>query len=304
MADDPTVPCVAGFLKHGPRDLLDEPELARVPDGVDLVDGHVHLFPPAVFGALWSWFDAHGWAIRYRLQAEEVSSFLAARGVRRFVALTYAHKPGMATFLNQFLLEIASRHPEIAPLAAVMPGEPGAKEIVRDALHRGARGVKLHCHVQRMPADDPRMMEVYEACDDAGGVVLVHAGREPNLAGYGLDTRALCGADQMERVLQRFPRLRVVVPHLGADEWDAYAALLDRHENLYLDTTMAIADYFQGGPPRSLFPGKASRLLYGTDFPNLPYAWSRELSRALTEPLTEEERHALFVGNAERLFFA
>jgi predicted TIM-barrel fold metal-dependent hydrolase len=46
----------------------------------------------------------------------------------------------------------------------------------------------------------------------------------------------------------------------------------------------------------------ADRLLYGTDFPNLPYAWDRELSRLAALPLSAAQRERLFWGNAERLF--
>lgn len=296
-------PCAAGFHTHiPPEELAGEPEAPAVPAGLEVVDAHVHLFPPGIFHALWRWFDQYGWNVRYRLQAEEVVAFLKARGVSRFCALHYAHKPGLARVLNPFVTEIARAHPEVIPLGTVMPGEPDAAEIVREAFRLGARGIKLHCHVQRMGADDPRLDEIYAACADAGMPVLIHAGREPNLAGYGLDTHALCGADQVDRALARHPRLTMVVPHLGADEFVAYAALLDRHERLYLDTTMVVADYFGQAPPEDLFPARADRLLYGTDFPNIPYAWSRELGKILERKLPPEKQHALLAGNALALF--
>ncbi|MHB1847006.1 MAG: amidohydrolase family protein, partial [Deltaproteobacteria bacterium] len=119
---------------------------------------------------------------------------------------------------------------------------------------------------------------------------------------YGIDTRALCAADQIDRVLRRHPDLELVVPHLGADEFQAYGALLDRHEHLWLDTTMAIAGYFSQAPPADLFPGRAQRLLYGTDFPNVPYAWDRELRRIATAGLAESELRALLWDNAMALF--
>jgi uncharacterized protein len=45
-------------------------------------------------------------------------------------------------------------------------------------------------------------------------------------------------------VLRDHPRLRLCVPHLGADEFGAYERLVTRYDNLWLDTTMAVADYF------------------------------------------------------------
>ena len=286
-----------------PRGGLDDAEGQRVPDGVEVIDAHVHLFPPGMFDAIWRWFDAHAWPVRYRLHSEEVIAFLQARGVSRFCALHYAHKPGLSAMLNRYVAELAAAHRDVViPLGTVLPGEPGAEEVLREALGPlGLRGIKLHCHVQRMGADDPRIDVVYAHCQDAGVPVVIHSGREPSSPAYGVDTRALCAVQQVERVLQRYPRLTLVVPHLGADEFDGYLDLLDRYENLWLDTTMAIAGYFPGEVPPGLFPGRAARLLYGTDFPNLPYAWDRELRR-LMDVVPEAQRGAVLAGNARRLF--
>ncbi len=301
---DEVDPCLASapFLTNPDR-WFDEPEGARVPDGMRVIDAHVHLFPAGVFEAIWRWFDAHGWRVRYRLHAERVVEFLTSRGVERLCALAYSHKPGLSTVLNDFMHEVARAHPQVMALGTVLPGEPDAEAIVRRALGPlGLRGLKLHCHVQRMAADDPRIDPVYALCQDMGRPVLIHSGREPSMAAYGVNTRELCAASQIERVLRRYPRLTLVVPHLGADEYDDYEALLGRYENLYLDTTMTVGHYFEVGPPRSLFPGFAGRLLYGSDFPNLPYAWDRELRAIAALDLPDADRHALLAGNALRLF--
>jgi predicted TIM-barrel fold metal-dependent hydrolase len=78
--------------------------------------------------------------------------------------------------------------------------------------------------------------------------------------------------------------------------------MLDEFEHLYLDTTMAIASYFPGGPNAEMLRRRPDRILYGTDFPNLPYEWSRELEvvRALRLPPADEAR--VLGGNAARLF--
>ncbi len=275
----------------------------RVPAGLRLFDAHVHLFPDRVFDAIYRWFDAHAWAIRYRLRSEQIVEFLVGRGVERFCALHYAHKPGMAQVLNRYVAEAARAHRAIVPLGTVLPGEPDARAILREALGPlGLRGIKLHCHVQRIAADDPRLDEVYAACAEAGRPVVIHAGREPSFPAYGVDVRALCGAARIERVLERHPRVTLVVPHLGCDEFAEFEALLGRFENLWLDTSMAVGGDFPQAVPPSLFPGHVDRLLYGTDFPTNPGAWDRELKVLLAAPLDERQRRSLFFENAERLF--
>ena len=281
-----------------------EVEGERVPAGIDVVDAHVHLFPAGVFEAIWRWFDAHAWNIRYRLHTEQVVEFLLQKGIKRFCALHYAHKEGMARSLNRYVAEVARAHREIIPLGTVMPGEPDARAIVREALGPlGLRGIKLHCHVQSIAADDPRLDDVYEVCADVGRPVVIHAGRQPAFAAYKVDVRTICNVDRVERVLQRHPKLKLVVPHLGVDEYEGYESLLDRYENLWLDTTGVIGSAMGLlQPPASLFPGKATRLLYGTDFPNIPYVWDRELKGALAAGMSPEVQRAFFAGNALRLF--
>jgi len=279
------------------------PEGARVPEGVRVFDAHVHVFPERLFEAIWRWFGQHGWPIRYRLHAEQVIEFLSSRGVERMTALLYAHKPGMARELNRFVAEIAKAHACVIPFGTVMPGEPDAGAIVREALGTlGLRGIKLHCHVQRLSPDDARLDEVYRACEELGRPVLIHAGREPSSPAYGIDTRALCAAPQIECVLRRFPRLKLVVPHLGADEYAEYAALLGQYENLWMDTTMIVAGYLPGPVPTDLVVRHADRLMYGTDFPNIPYAWDRELHRLLALPLDARAQRKLFWDNASALY--
>src|SRR5262249_7923077 len=150
-----------------------------------------------------------------------------------------------------------------------LPGEPDAAAVVDEALGPlGLRGLKLHCHVQAIAPDDPRLDVLYERATSAGLPVVVHSGRAPTCNGYRIDPKALCSVEATRRVLRRHPRLKMVIPHLGADEIDEHFALLAEYEHLYLDTTMALADYFTPAPLPMLLEKHSRRLLYGTDFPN------------------------------------
>src|SRR6185369_11232995 len=84
-----------------PRPALHDAEGASIPAGLPaVVDAHVHLFPDNLFAAIWRWFGAHGWPIRYELNSPAVVDFLLSRGVSRIVALAYSHTPGLARILN------------------------------------------------------------------------------------------------------------------------------------------------------------------------------------------------------------
>lgn len=282
---------------------LDDEEGPRVhPDLPFVVDAHVHLFADRLFEAIWRWFGMHGWPIRYKLHAPEVLDFLFSRGVGHVVALHYAHKPGMARAMNTFLAEVARASPRVTAVATVFPGEPGARQILEEGFALGLKGVKLHCHVQSFAPDEEPLHEIYSTCEDHDLPLVIHAGREPRSAAYKVDPHLLCSAERMERVLRDHPKLRVVVPHLGADEFDEYERLLERHDHLWLDTTMMMADYFPDVDPTRMVHARPDRIMYGTDFPNLPYSWDRELRRLARAGVRDATLPALLGGTARALF--
>lgn len=288
---------------HLPMPALGDPEGDRVPEGLDIIDAHVHLFPPRVYEAIWRWFETHAWPIRYRLYAEETVEFLLSRGIRRIVGLHYAHVPDMAPTLNRYAAELARAHPEVWALGTVLPGEPDAERIVREALGPlELRGIKLHCHVQRFAPDEPALDPIYRVCAEAGRPVIIHAGNEPASPAYGVDVRAICKSTSIRAVLERHPDLTLIVPHLGADEIEAYGDLLAEFEGLWLDTTMMLAGYFPQTPSAEFMHRWADRMLYGSDFPNLPYAWDREIRGLLEFGLPAPSRDRVLHANAERLF--
>jgi predicted TIM-barrel fold metal-dependent hydrolase len=126
--------------------------------------------------------------------------------------------------------------------------------------------------VQGVAIDDPRTIEVLRECELLGVPAVVHAGREPRTEGYPADPYAICGAARVETALRTLPKLKLVIPHLGLDEIDAHYALLEQHENLFLDTAMACAEYFdQTSIDWTALARRADRIMFGTDFPITPF---------------------------------
>lgn len=275
-----------------------------IPGGVGyVIDAHVHLFPDAVFSALWKWFDTHAWPVRYRMDAGALIDFLFQRKVGHVVALQYAHKPGIAARLNGFMAELCQCYPgRLTGLAAVFPGEPGAADILRQAFDAGLSGVKLHAHVQCFDINGSEMEEIYRVCSHAGKPMVIHAGREPKSPAYACDPYEICGVEKIKKVLDAYPDLRLCVPHLGADEFEQYARLIESSDRLWLDTAMAVTDYLPMENPVALWQMRKDRVMYGSDFPNIPYAWDRELKELAAADLSDDFRDRLFWKNARDFF--
>ena len=217
------------------------------------------------------------------------------------MALQYAHKPGMSRTMNRWMADVVAEHSQVTGLATALPGEPAAEGILNAAFDAGLEGVKVHCHVQAVPPDSDAMTPIYDACVARDKPLVMHAGREPASSAYPIHPHKICSADRVEAVLKGWPDLRLCIPHLGADELDAYLDLLERYDNLWLDTTMVVADYFPLDDPHRLVRARPERIMYGTDFPNIPYAWDREVLRLAAHH--DEETLDAVLGETARRFY-
>jgi len=290
-------------LLETPLPALDDREDDHIPENLPaVIDAHVHLFPDKLLASIWQWFEKFGWPIRYRLGSPQVIEFLLSRGVNRIVGLHYAHRPGVARELNAYMVKLCQRFPQLTGMATVYPGEEKARQILTEAFDTGLSGVKLHCHVQCFEMLGPAMHEIYLLCQELDKPLIMHVGREPKSPAYPCDPYALCSADKLEQVIKTHPGLRVCVPHLGADEFDTYHRLLDSYDNLWLDTTMTLADYLPFDNVPDLATMRADRLIFGSDFPNLPYAWDRELQRIARLNLDRERLLKLLSQNAVEFY--
>jgi hypothetical protein len=283
---------------------INDEEGKWVPQGFPpVVDAHVHIFPSHIFSAIWAWFDENAWPIRYRLNSSDVLAHPLSHGVRHVVALQYAHKPGISRVLNQHMVDTCREFPgKVTGLAAVFPGEEDAEGILKEAFSQGLKGVKLHAHVQCFDMNSPEMDVLYDVCQREQKPMVMHVGREPKSAAYRCDPYEICSADKLERVLRNFPELKVCVPHLGFDETGAYRNLIEKYDTLWLDTTMMLADYFPVREPFDLNTYRADRVMYGSDFPNLPYAWDRELKGLRDSGFSQEKLERILKKSAVHFF--
>jgi hypothetical protein len=106
----------------------------------------------------------------------------------------------------------------------------------------------------------------------------------------------------LENVLKDFPDLKVCVPHLGFDETSAYRKMTEKYGNLWLDTTMVITQYFKIKEKPDLCRYRADRVMYGSDFPNIPYAWDRELKELRAIKISSVGMEKILHGNAVDFF--
>ena len=265
----------------------------------------MHFLPPNIQRRVWEQFDTAGpkigreWPIRYRQSVQDRVALLRDLGVRRFSALPYAHRPGVATYLNDWARRFATDVPESLWSATFYP-EPEAAAYVGELVDAGVEVFKIHVQVGAFGLDDPLLDDVWGRLESSGTPIVVHAGSGPV-------PNAFTGPAPLERVLHRWPRLAVVVAHLGAPEYVEFLELAERFERVHLDTTMAFTDFFeQLAPyPSALLPRLADlgdKVLLGSDFPTIPYPYLHQLESLERLGLGEHWLRAVCWDNGARLF--
>jgi predicted TIM-barrel fold metal-dependent hydrolase len=270
-----------------------------------LVDVHVHFLPARVQAKVWRFFqdaEAHygtHWPIAYALPDDERLAILERLGVRAFPTLPYPHKAGMAAWLNDWSADFAAAHPRVLHSATFYP-EAEAPAYVAEALARGARVFKVHVQVGEFDPRHPLLDPVWARLEREGTPVVIHCGSGP-LAGEHT------GPAPMRDLLDRHPRLRLVIAHLGMPEYRGFLALAERFERVHLDTTMFATDFTERLMPfdRADLPRLAAlrdRILLGSDFPSIPYPYAHQLAALHRLGLGEEWLRAVLWENGARLF--
>jgi predicted TIM-barrel fold metal-dependent hydrolase len=285
-------------LPAPPVDDGDIPRFLAELDVPGIVDVHVHFLPERMLEKVWAYFDDAGrhygtaWPIHYRLPEAERVATLHRLGVRTFAPLAYPHKPGMARWLTEWITEFAARTPGAVPTATLFP-EPDVADYLGAAVAAGARMVKVHVQVGGFDPRDELLRPAWGLLAEAGVPAVVHCGNGP-LPG------AFTGLDVFGEVLAEHPRLPVVLAHAGMPDFVGALELLARYEQVRLDTTMVGTGFsLRMAPLPPDWPARlvdvADRVVFGSDFPNIPYAYAEQLRAVAGWAAADERLGAAFL---------
>jgi predicted TIM-barrel fold metal-dependent hydrolase len=210
---------------------------------------------------------------------------------------------------NEWTCRMAEEQPGLIAFISVDPmmGQDAMMPELLDKIdHRGARGLKIHPGEGRFFPDDPSLRPVYETLQNRGLAVISHGGLDianPDPA-Y---TRPAAFAG----VAEQYPKLNLVIAHLGNNFFDESVQIADKYANIFFDTSAVIPGDEQGEPldkQNTLSDAEAvqlirrigvERVMFGTDYPWFHPLW--DLKRFLKLDFTDAEKEALLAGNARRI---
>lgn len=277
----------------------------------DYIDTHVHFFPPNLFKAIWGFFETpdkegnpRGWSIKYKLENKDLVELLKTEKVISFTTYNYAHKKGIAEQINEWTHQFCKQYREAIAFGCVWPGDDNKLEYVQKIFDEYKfQGIKLQILVQDFYPYDERMFEIYNLVLDRGKWINMHCGTAPY-------SNKFVGFKHFIKMIEKFPDLNIIVAHFGAYEYEKFFKLIDKHENLYLDTAMVYnpSNLFEKWkrdikyPDTDLIISYQDRILYGSDFPNIPYDYEISTKGLLDLDLDRDIYHKIFSENARRIF--
>ncbi len=267
-----------------------------------VTDVHVHLMPDRLIAAIHRVLgEQAGWTFDHPTDREGIEWLLTSAGVDRYFALPYAHKSGMASDLNEWVIERSGESGMAVPFATVHPADDvGA--VVKAAFEEGAQGLKFQCPVQQCAPDDERLAPAFELAAEYDRPILFHAGTAPMFS-----DSPYVGADRFESFLASYPEVRAACAHMGTYEWEAFVDLAETYDNAYLDTSFAMSSaagesmaFSPDDIPDRVFEAQSESIMYGSDLPNLPHTYAAERRHLLDRAFSTGVYDDLFRRTAAR----
>ena len=233
----------------------------------------------------------------------------------------------LARIAHDCLAEVIQKHPDrfwgIATLG-FHDMEASLRELDRAVNVLGFKGVQLYSNIRGKALDDASLHPFYARCQELDLPIFLHPtipvveAAMPvyhlnAMVGFLFDTTLAALRLILSGTLEKFPRLKLVLPHVGS----TIPYLMGRIDHLSgalpggrEHITKAPSEYFKRFYVDSVSSYQpainycynlvgADRILFGTDYPWVPV----ELSVGLVEgmPISKDERELIYSGNALRL---
>jgi 5-carboxyvanillate decarboxylase len=256
-------------------------------------------------------------------------------GVQIFDAATGA---ALATTFNDQLAEAIRKYPDrFSGLAAIAPQDAtgAAKELERSVRKLGLKGAIINSNTRGEYLDDPKFWDIFAAAESLNVPVYLHPstpsarmyspfadwGLEGAIYGFAVETSLHLLRIILSGVFDRFPKLRMVVGHLGEglpywffrlDFFHRANVATNRYPNVkklnkkpsdYLKENVWVTTSGMAWEPPILYCQKVlgvDRVLYAMDY---PYQFVPEEVKVTDNlPISEVCKKKLYQTNAEKVF--
>ena len=193
---------------------------------------------------------------------------------------------GTAHVPNDYVLELARRHPEFLPAVSIHPARNDALEELDRCIREGAVMMKCLPNCQDIDCRDSRYTRFWERMAEAGLPLLAHTGGEHTLP---VVRPELADPRTLQRPLEC--GVTVIAAHCAGksglfdrEYFEHLAQMFRRYPNLYADNSAFHIPIRSRIIPRTLAPDIQERIIHGSDFPVPIYGHWARLRGSLPRP--------------------
>ena len=198
-------------------------------------------------------------------------------------------RPTNTRHINDFIIDQVAKEPRFFGYGTIHAGMQDLCEEVEYVMSKGLLGLKMHSDCQVFPIDDPRLFPVYEMVQDKLPI-LFHMGDQR----YDYSHPA-----RLRKVLELFPKLKVIAAHFGGYTMYELAAEELKGKDCFFDVSSSLMFMEEGVAESYIHRHGAERFVYGSDYP----MWNPvvEMERFMQLKLTDAQKEQIAHITAEEL---
>lgn len=265
-------------------------------EAIKVIDFHVHTFPDKIAEKAVSKLEKiSGLTPATNGTLGDTIRKLEQNHVDHAVLLNIATTPSQQSTINQCAQKINDTLSD--KFSAFGSVHFLNKDALNELMHikeRGIKGIKLHPDYQEFEIDDARLFPIYEKCCELELPIVFHAGWDCYSPDF-IHAKPIAS----RRVIDMFPKLQVVLAHMGGIYcWDDVEKYLIG-QNVYLDTSMCCTYAEKSQIERMIKNHDENRILFGTDCPWGTYSQNFDYLKSMNLSLSHLRK--IFHQNAETL---
>ncbi|MBI5084101.1 MAG: amidohydrolase [Acidobacteria bacterium] len=233
-----------------------------------------------------------------KLEPAETVALMDEAGIERLLLSAWC-RPERWLISNDEVAEYVQQYPNrFTGVAAVDLTSPMAavRELDRGVRQLGFKALRVVPWLWNLPPNDKHYFPLYVKCIELGIPFCTQVGHtgplKPSETGRPVP--------YIDEVALAFPELKIVCGHIGYPWTEEMIAVAWKHDGVYIDTSAYLPRFYPPQLVQFMKTHGQDRVMFGTNFPQLPLAKCVRQIKELELPETVEEK--FLYANAAAVF--
>lgn len=259
-----------------------------------IIDFHTHIFPEKLAEKTIKTLEDKGGSKAFTNGTlDGLKNAMKAAGLDCSIILPVVTKPEQFKSVNEFAVRVNEQYgndenTKLLSFGGIHPDSSDYKSELRQIVHMGLRGIKLHPDYQETMFDDMKYMRIIDYASDLNLIISVHAGLD-----IGYPDHIHCTPKAIRKVLDQVSPDKLILAHFGGYRcWNEVEEYI-MGQKVFLDTAFIHNTINQDQFLRIMRQHGCDKVLFATDSP-----WSDQ-----SEVITWLKNLQLSQMELERIFF-